>query len=62
MANAAIDPNPTKEFIFGDLFVNAFRPSKSRSAIKACFYMSISLIYMSLYLINGNQSIRSMYV
>ena len=30
--NAATDPNPTREFIFGDPFTNALRPSWSKSA------------------------------
>ena len=29
--NAAMDPNPTREFIFGDPLKNAFRPSESKS-------------------------------
>lgn len=29
--NAAMDPNPTREFIFGDPLKNAFRPSESNS-------------------------------
>lgn len=29
--NAAMDPNPTREFIFGEAFANALRPSKSNS-------------------------------
>lgn len=33
MANAAIDPNPTNEFILGDLFPKAFIPSNSNSTI-----------------------------
>lgn len=32
MMKAAIEPNPTREFIFGDPFLNAIRPSKSKSA------------------------------
>jgi len=32
MINAAMDPNPTREFIFGDPFLNALRPSTSKSA------------------------------
>jgi hypothetical protein len=32
MTNAAMDPNPTREFIFGDPFLNALRPSTSKSA------------------------------
>jgi len=31
MMNAAIEPNPTREFMLGDPFLNAFRPSKSNS-------------------------------
>jgi hypothetical protein len=31
MINAAMDPNPTREFIFGEPFLNALRPSKSKS-------------------------------
>ena len=29
--NAAMDPNPTREFIFGDPLKNAVRPSNSKS-------------------------------
>lgn len=29
--NAAMDPNPTREFIFGDNLKNAFKPSESNS-------------------------------
>lgn len=32
MMKAATEPNPTREFIFGDPFLKAFRPSKSNSA------------------------------
>lgn len=31
MIKAAIEPNPTREFIFGDPFLNAIRPSNSNS-------------------------------
>lgn len=31
---AATDPNPTREFIFGDAFANALKPSKSKSKEK----------------------------
>lgn len=39
MKNAAKEPNPTREFMFGDPFLKAPRPSKSRSAS----YHSISI-------------------
>lgn len=32
IVKAARDPNPTREFIFGDPFFKALRPSKSKSA------------------------------
>lgn len=32
MINAAADPNPTREFMFGDPFLKALIPSKSKSA------------------------------
>jgi len=32
MINATTDPNPTREFIFGDPFLNTLKPSTSKSA------------------------------
>jgi hypothetical protein len=32
MINATTDPNPTREFIFGDPVLNALKPSTSKSA------------------------------
>lgn len=35
--NAAMDPNPTREFIFGEPFENALRPSTTNSATDFVF-------------------------
>jgi len=40
MENAAMDPNPTNEFILGDLFPKAFMPSNSNSTIYIYLFQS----------------------
>lgn len=44
MRNAAIDPNPTREFMFGDSLVKALSPSTSKSAGKAQDEMEMTVL------------------
>lgn len=41
--NEAMDPKPTREFIFGDPLKNALRPSESKSEKDAILYVKLNL-------------------
>lgn len=44
MINAEIDPKPTREFIFGEPFLSALKPSKSKSETFSYSFQSNILI------------------
>lgn len=56
MTNAASDPNPTREFMFGDPFLNALRPSKSNSVAKFEALGNQKMLYLSFEIYQGPEN------